>query len=38
MTTKCTKLLFCWYVATNIDNTLNRNRNIPKLVFQKTTR
>jgi len=35
MISKCTKFLFCWYVVTSyIDNTLNTNRNDPKLVFQ----
>jgi len=39
MTTKCTKLLFCWYVVTSyIDNTLNTNRNNRKLVFQKISK
>ena len=36
MATKCTKLLFCWYVVTSyIDDTLKTNRNNPKLIFQK---
>jgi hypothetical protein len=36
LTTKYTKFLFCWYVVTtNIDNTLNTNRNNLKLFLQK---